>query len=122
MTDRLDTRSLFESQASRKASYWHHVRTPSTHFFTEERLEALLALPRVYVEDSVTPFSDIFVNEDGIEHLLIVETDEDEPPYVFYVNTEGFTYARYSLRVPDAVAESMLPSLFHDYPSSAFDY
>lgn len=86
---------------------WHHVRTPSTHFFTEERRDALLALPRVYVEDSVTPFSDIFLNENGNEHLLIVEAAEEEPPYVFYVNTEGYSYARYSLRVPDHVAEEM---------------
>lgn len=107
MTDRLDTRHLFETQTTRKACYWHHVRTPSTHFFTEERLEALLALPRIYVEDSVTPCSDIFLNENGIEHLLIVETDEDEPPYVFYVNTEGYQYARYAFRIPDNVAEEM---------------
>ena len=107
MTERLDTRALFESQTSRKACYWHHVRSPSRHFFTEERLEALLSLPRVYVEDSVNPGSSIFVNENGIEHLLIVETDEDEPPYVFYVNTEGYDYARYALRVPDDVAEEM---------------
>ena len=107
MTERLDTRHLFEKMVSRKANYWHQVRTPSTHFFTEERLEALLALPRIYVEDSVTPFSDIFLNENGIEHLLIVETDEDEAPYVFYVNTEGYQYARYTLRIPDDVAFTM---------------
>lgn len=110
----MDYRHLFDHRTSRKACYWHEVHEPGPGFFNSDRIEALRSLPRVYVEPHVGTFDDIFAREEGIEYLLIREFSEEDTDgegeweEMYYVNTEGYNYARYTLCLPPEVIDELI--------------
>ena len=99
-----DTRSLFAPLCNRKETSWDSL-SPET--VDDERMKVLLKLPRKQVAWYSTPMDDIFykVNEKkaapsfaALEWVVERMGDEDGQLQYFYVNNEGYNYARYAFR------------------------
>lgn len=107
-----DSRALFENMTHRKETTWD---LPA-QTLDDERMGILLKLPRKQVAWESSPTDSIFykLGEKNSERLIskniplewVVERmgeGEDQLQY-FYVNNEGYDYARYTFRfVPRAV-------------------
>lgn len=95
-----DTRHLFDHLVSRKESLWDDVRTVPAEELEDERMRVLMGLPVRMVEWSTSPM-DSFLPETGPRgpgtEWLVQRLGEEEVQW-FYVNTEGYTYARYAFR------------------------
>jgi len=104
-----DTRHLFSEICSRKAASWDSL-SPET--LDDERMRVLMKLPRKQVAWNSSPMDDIFPTVTDVRvHLAgrarpacslewVVERmgeGDDELQY-FYVNNEGYSYARYTFR------------------------
>jgi hypothetical protein len=92
-----DTRHLFDSLSVRKPSTWDEV--PHAELGTE-LLQAAMRLPRRVVAWEASPMSDIFRGDSrrtGAIEWVVERLGEEDIQY-FYVNTEGYTYARYAFR------------------------
>ena len=101
-----DTRSLFAPLCNRKETSWDSL-SPET--VDDERMKVLLKLPRKQVAWSSTPMDDIFYkvgekNSERVNKTLSIEWvvermgEEDDQLQYFYVNNEGYNYARYAFR------------------------
>ena len=98
-----DTRDLFAHMCARKETNWDSL-TPET--VDDERMKVLLKLPRKQVAWNSTPTDDIFykVNEKkagpsfALEWVVERMGEEDDQLQYFYVNNEGYNYARYAFR------------------------
>ena len=107
-----DSRALFENMTHRQETTWD---LPA-QALDDERMGILLKLPRKQVAWESSPTDSIFykMGEKNSERLIskniplewVVERmgeGEDQLQY-FYVNNEGYDYARYTFRfVPRAV-------------------
>lgn len=96
-----DTRHLFDHLVSRKESCWDDVRVADAAELGDERMRALMTLPVRMVEWDTSPM-DKFLPETGhgssaATEWLVQRLGEEEVQW-FYVNTEGYTYARYAFR------------------------
>lgn len=104
-----DTRSLFANMClARKETSWDSL-PPET--VDDERMRVLLKLPRKQVAWESSPMDDIFYKSEDREigqgrrnKLIPLEwvvermgDGEDQLQY-FYVNNEGYNYARYTFR------------------------
>lgn len=101
----MDTRVLFDPWTSRKACSWEHVDEIPYKKLTLEMIDALKAKPRLYVGPDVGTFDDVFDDVQGfgcddVEFILVRKMDDDGRVETYYVNTEGYSYARYTLRLP----------------------
>lgn len=99
----MDTRVLFDHWTCRKACSWEHVNEIPYKKLTGEMIDALKGKSRLYVGPDVDTFDDVFVQGSGcddIEFILVREMDDDGRVEAYYVNTEGYSYARYTLRLP----------------------
>lgn len=98
-----DSRRLFDHLTVRKPYDWSEVK-PKPLFAEQE--EALKLLPRIHVGPTVGTFDEIFVNENGVEYILIRELDLTKGRVeAYYVNTEGYDYARYVFRLPESTMD-----------------
>jgi hypothetical protein len=96
-----DTRSLFDHMCSRKETSWDSMPIRDVD---DERMKVLMALPRRTVEWGTSPM-DYFLPQKpraALEttaplELLVQRVSEEEIQY-FYVNNEGYSYARYAFR------------------------
>ncbi len=109
----MDCRSLFDRYTSRKPVNWAHA---SSMALSVKQMEALQTLPRMHIGPEVGTFDDIFneppapglVREEReLEYVVIRENEASELEY-YYVNTEGYTYARYVARIPDCYVIGLL--------------
>lgn len=96
-----DTRHLFDHLVSRKASRWDDIRVADAAELGDERMRALMTLPVRMVEWGTSPM-DSFLPVPGrggsaATEWLVQRLGEEEVQW-FYVNTEGYTYARYAFR------------------------
>jgi hypothetical protein len=107
-----DTRNLFAKMCNRKETNWDNL-PPET--IDDERMRVLLKLPRKQVAWDSSPMDEIFykgslttatVTNRSLPLEWVVERmgeGEDQLQY-FYVNNEGYNYARYAFRfTPRAV-------------------
>ena len=99
-----DTRSLFAHMCNRKETSWNNL-SPET--VDDERMKVLLKLPRKQVAWNSTPTDDIFykgsltpaINKSlPLEWVVERMGEEDDQLQYFYVNNEGYGYARYAFR------------------------
>jgi hypothetical protein len=101
-----DTRSLFAPMCAHKETSWDSL-SPKT--VDDERMKVLLKLPRKQVAWGSSPVDDIFSafykageKKAGPSFALewVVERmgEEDDQLQYFYVNNEGWYYARYCFR------------------------
>lgn len=99
-----DTRSLFANMCNRKETSWDNL-SPET--VDDERMKALLKLPRKQVAWVSSPMDDIFykgqltptINKSlPLEWVVERMGEEDDQLQYFYVNNEGYNYARYTFR------------------------
>ena len=95
-----DTRDLFAHMCNRKETNWDNL-TPET--LDDEHMRVLLKLPRKQVAWGSSPMDDIFYREtpgSSIPLEWVVERmgEEDNQLQYFYVNNEGYGYARYAFR------------------------
>jgi hypothetical protein len=95
-----DTRSLFAGMCSRKETSWDCL---SIQDVDDERMKVLMGLPMRVVEWNTGPM-DYFLPKKpgGLEttaplELLVQRVGEEDIQY-FYVNNEGYSYARYAFR------------------------
>lgn len=104
-----DTRSLFANLCARKETSWDSL-SPET--IDDERMKMLLKLPRKQVAWDTSPMDDIFYKGAGdpekdkpgrekrvpLEWVVERMGDEEDQLQYFYVNNEGYAYARYTFR------------------------
>jgi hypothetical protein len=92
-----DTRHLFNDLCSRKETSWDSQASPET--LDDERMRALMKLPRKQVAWNSSPMDHIFpgMNE-PLEWVVERMGDGDDELQYFYVNNEGYFYARYAFR------------------------
>lgn len=99
-----DTRSLFAHMCNRKETRWDSL-SPQT--VDDERMKVLLKLPRKQVAWGSSPMDDIFykglltpvINKSlPLEWVVERMGEEDDQLQYFYVNNEGYGYARYCFR------------------------
>ena len=97
----MDTRSLFEQMCSRKETSWDNMPFQDVD---DERMKVLMGLPMRIIDWDTRP-TDPFLPQkprDALSttaplELLIQRVGVDEVQY-FYVNNEGYSYARYAFR------------------------
>ena len=93
-----DTRRLFADMTSRKASSWDWVPLQT---IDDERMRILMGLPMKVVDWATTPLTD-FLSEKAAKAQhgceWIIQRVGEEDIQHFYVNTEGYSYARYAFR------------------------
>lgn len=94
----MDSRDLFINFTGKKVPW--SSSPDRCRVFTDKMLEALKAMPRLYVGENVSAFDKVFTNEYGPEHVVVREMN-NAPPELYYVNTEGYDYARFHMRLPD---------------------
>ena len=99
-----DTRDLFAHMCNRKETNWDNL-TPET--LDDERMRVLLKLPRKQVVWGSSPMEEIFykgqltptINKSlPLEWVVERMGEEDNQLQYFYVNNEGYNYARYAFR------------------------
>lgn len=98
-----DTRSLFAPLCNRKETSWDSL-SPET--VDDERMKVLLKLPRKQVAWVSSPMDDIFYKAGekktgpsfALEWVVERMGEEDDQLQYFYVNNEGYNYARYAFR------------------------
>ena len=93
-----DTRRLFADMTARKESSWDALPVQE---IDDDRMRILMNLPMRVVEWGTTPM-DYFLSEKQAKaqhdcEWLIQRVGEEDVQY-FYVNTEGYGYARYAFR------------------------
>jgi hypothetical protein len=93
-----DTRALFRDISMRKPSSWAEVGTYDFHQFDTLHQQALLG-KRVIEGYVATPYSTITPLYDisGRTSEFILHNQADD--FYYYINTEGFSYARYTFRI-----------------------
>jgi hypothetical protein len=104
-----DTRSLFADMCHRKETSWNSMPIQEVD---DERMKVLMGLPMRMVGWDTSPM-DYFLPKKpgGLEttaplELLVQRVGEEDIQY-FYVNNEGYAYARYAFRFkPRAVCGS----------------
>ncbi|NDC39749.1 MAG: hypothetical protein EBZ48_17230 [Proteobacteria bacterium] len=91
-----DTRSLFAHMCHRKETAWDSMPVQEVD---DDRMKVLMGLPMRMVEWNTSPMDYFLPNKSNASHgeLLVQRVGEDDVQY-FYVNTEGYTYARYAFR------------------------
>lgn len=100
----MDYRHLFNAHTVRKPIDWDEV--PTLHRLSADQIEAVASLPKREVAEEHGTFTKI-EGYPVIELLLVMRYADDEPEY-YYVNTEGYDYARYAVRLPNLLVESAL--------------
>ena len=91
-----DTRNLFADLCSRKTISWDSL-SPET--IDDERMGLLMKLPRKQVVWKTSPMDDIFpLKNEKLEWVVERMGEGDDELQYFYVNNEGYTYARYCFR------------------------
>lgn len=103
-----DTRVLFDEWVERKPVEWSEISEIPLGEFSMNMLEALQEKNWLFVTSDVGPTEDIFPvggNHKELEYIVaiipIASTNQTE---AYYVNTEGYTYARYAARLPNKIA------------------
>ena len=91
-----DTRSLFAHMCSRKETSWDSMPIQD---IDDERMKVLMGLPMRMVGWDTSPMDYFLPDKSGPSHgeMLVQRVGEEDIQY-FYVNTEGYTYARYAFR------------------------
>ena len=111
-----DTRQLFENLCSRKEGAWDQLEKKQ---IDDERMRILMGLPRKQVAWDTSPMDDIFYksgdrDEDKpgrskqvpLECVVERMGSEDDQLQYFYVNNEGYSYARYCFRFEPRAGET----------------
>jgi len=104
-----DTRPIFDNYVSRKVLKWEESGLLPEHICTNKHyLLMLKEKPRIYIPHWKGPLQEIiptWAQNLGTEYIIIrVFPYEYKREEMFYVNSEGYSYARYCIRLPDAVA------------------
>jgi hypothetical protein len=93
-----DSRALFDPETTRKPYEWADIGGPDS--LTPEQQQAIDALPRVDIPSGTGPTEDLEAilpsPLPGVEFVAVTDGME------FYVNTEGYNYARYAMKIPTA--------------------
>jgi len=91
-----DTRHLFSEICSRKAASWDSLPTQP---LDDECMRLLMKLPRKQVAWNSSPMDHIFPpKNEKLEWVVERMGDGDDEIQYFYVNNEGYRYARYTFR------------------------
>ena len=96
-----DTRHLFSEICTRKATNWY---TLPTQTLDDECMRLLMKLPRKQVAWNSSPMDEIFPLDRGVslggplEWVVERMGEGDDELQYFYVNNEGYRYARYAFR------------------------
>lgn len=96
-----DTRSWFDNIVARKISSWDEAPLRK---LSDMHLSAVMEKPRRLItrDDNITPFSALF--KEGGQMEWVVERIGGQSPEYYYVNTEGYGYARYCFKfLPRAI-------------------
>jgi hypothetical protein len=111
LQERFDFRELFDEWVVRKPATWQEViqmsKRRGTIPDTEQIYDALITIigrqGSVYPLRHIRPMDDIsiFKDNDWVEYVVEVE----ELNELFYINTEGYDYARYAAWIPPMIAE-----------------
>jgi len=98
-----DSRELFDKFVSRKPSTWDQTKKVDWNSFHDDQKAAIEGLPIVEIPSGVEPMdSDIdkfFPQDKGDEGRGVEYRVETPDGRVFYVNTEGYSYARYVFEI-----------------------
>jgi hypothetical protein len=107
-----DTRQLFANLCSRKETQWEGMPHPKE--LDDARMGALMALPQKIVTWDTSPMDDIFYKPKdkksssaptGQLEWVVQRMGESDLQY-YYVNTEGYAYARYGFRFTPRAGET----------------
>lgn len=99
-----DNRQLFAHLCSRKESQWEAMERVTD--LDDARMGVLMSLPQKIVTWDTSPMEDIFYRPKDRKgssrtseqmEWVVQRMGEDDLQY-YYVNTEGFSYARYGFR------------------------
>jgi hypothetical protein len=94
-----DTRALFDHLTSRKEGHWEGVKFIAGEELDDVRMRTLLSLPARMVGWDTSPMDDLFpqTRPPAAIEFLVQRLGEEGVEY-YYVNTEGYPYARYAFR------------------------
>lgn len=103
-----DTRVWFDEWVERKPVEWSGISEIPLGEFSMNMLEALQEKNWLFVTSDVGPTEDIFPvgdNHKELEYIVvIIPMASANQVEAYYVNTEGYTYARYAARIPSKIA------------------
>lgn len=102
-----DTRSLFSRFTARKPVTWEEIPALPN---LESLRTAIKYLPRMNIVTECPPYK-LSISPDRYEWVAKRES------CYYYINTEGFEYARYAARIPIEMLEEDGLDIFAAYPS-----
>jgi hypothetical protein len=99
MAERMTSQKVLDTLATRKPFDWADTAYHAT--LTDSQKKYLLDLPLFVAEKGFTPMTEFDVRDQhGLKYRMpkrfVVRTEDNE---FYYVNTEGYSYCRYALRV-----------------------
>lgn len=111
-----DYRRLFSHKTLRNAIRWNDI--PRASFLGPMQRQALGHLSNrgiITLKESVNPFDDIFPKDETRCEFIayrppVVLFQLASDPEYYYVNTEGFTFACYTYRIP----ENLMLEILHN--------
>lgn len=100
MTRKYDFRKYFNRYVTKKPRHWHLANV--IRELTDLQKVALQKLPHVAIMPDWTTFDDMFDASDGNVEMVVcrVGVTPSNNEY-YYVNTEGYSYARYVAAIPN---------------------
>jgi len=99
----LDYRSLFDSQTTRKPCSWEEVGNVRLRDLTADQLQALRSLAVVEVPKTFNVDGDLDWSNDYSFEFILTHDPSIGDRVFYYVNTEGYSYCRYIVRLLDVV-------------------